>query len=407
MAGPLVGIRVLDLSRIVAGPWATQCLADLGADVIKVERPGKGDDTRSWGPPFFEAAGAEDERMAAYYMAANRNKRSVAIDMTLPEGQNVLRQIAAESDIVVENFKVGGLEKYGLDYGALSEINPGLIYCSITGFGQTGPYSDRPGYDFLVQGLGGMMSITGERDDLPGGGPQKTGVATADLFTGLYGVIGILAALHHREKTGEGQHVDMSLLDTQVSVLGNQALGYLLSGDEPGRMGNAHASIVPYQTFATKDGHVILAVGNDSQFARFCVAAGAAELAEDVRFKTNPNRVKNRAVLIAEIDELMCECTTDAWIDLLEAHKIPCGPINGMKRVFENTQVQARGMQRTIERSMGTPVPTVASPIRFSKTDIEYKMPPPKLGEHTEAVLEEVLKLSAEERALLMDQLSA
>lgn len=407
MAGPLKGIRVLDMSRIVAGPWATQCLADLGADVIKVERPFEGDDTRTWGPPFFDEAIAEDERMAGYYMAANRNKRSIAIDMTQPDGQDVLRNIVVESDIVVENFKVGGLKKYGLDYDALAKINPGIIYCSITGFGQTGPYSDRPGYDFLVQGLGGMMSITGERDDLPGGGPQKTGIATADLFTGLYGVIGILAALHHREKTGEGQHIDMSLLDTQVSVMGNQALGYLISGVEPKRMGNAHASIVPYQTFATKDGHLILAVGNDSQFARFCVAAGVAHLAEDARFKTNPDRVKNRTALIEILDERISEHTTDTWIDILEAHKVPCGPINGMERVFKNVQVQARDLKRTIDRDGGTSVPTIASPIRFSKTEIEYRMPPPKLGEHTEAVLDEILKLSAEDRMLLIKKLTA
>ncbi|WP_262694069.1 CaiB/BaiF CoA transferase family protein [Kordiimonas aquimaris] len=406
MAGPLSGIRVLDLSRILAGPWATQCLADLGADVIKVERPGVGDDTRTWGPPFFEDVYADGGQTAAYYMSANRNKRSIAIDITGIEGQAVIRRIAQESDIVVENFKVGGLEKYGLDYKSLSKINPGLIYCSITGFGQTGPYSERPGYDFLVQGLGGMMSITGERDDLPGGGPQKTGIATADIFTGLYGAIGILAALQHRHKTGEGQHIDMSLLDTQVSVMGNQALGYIVSGNEPKRMGNAHISIVPYQAFASRDGHVILAIGNDGQFVRFCKAAGEHGLAVDERFKTNPDRVKNRTALIPIIEDIMIGRTTDEWISLLEEHNVPGGPINGMKRVFDDVQVQARGLAQEIVRNGEAPMPTIANPIKFSKTEIEYRLAPPKLGEHTDAVLEEVLKLSPAERAALVQKLN-
>lgn len=407
MAGPLAGIRVLDLSRILAGPWATQCLADLGADVIKVEKPGAGDDTRTWGPPYFEDAAADDGQTAAYYMSANRNKRSIAIDITSGQGQEIIRQIAVESDIVVENFKVGGLKKYGLDYASLSNLNPALIYCSITGFGQTGPYSERPGYDFLVQGMGGMMSITGERDDLPGGGPQKTGIATADIFTGLYGAIGILAALQHRNKTGEGQHIDMSLLDTQVSVMGNQALGYLVSGKEPHRMGNAHISIVPYQAFATSDGHIILAVGNDGQFVRFCKAAGEHGLAEDTRFETNPDRVRNRETLIPLIDGIMQKRTTDEWIALLEENNVPCGPINGMKRVFENPQVISRKMAREIPRSGSTNVPTIANPIKFSKTAVEYRLPPPKLGEHTESVLEEVLKLSLEERSALLERLKS
>lgn len=401
MAGPLKGIRVLDLSRVLAGPWAGQCLGDLGADVIKVEKPGSGDDTRSWGPPFFASSIDEGETMAAYYMSANRNKRSIAIDITLPEGQALVKQLAAESDIVVENYKVGGLKKYGLDYAGLSAVNPSLIYCSITGFGQTGPYKDRPGYDFLVQGLGGMMSVTGERDDLPGGGPQKTGIATADVFTGLYGVIGILAALHHRAQTGEGQHIDMSLLDTQVAIMGNQALGYLVSGNEPRRMGNAHISIVPYQTFASRDGHIILAVGNDGQFARFCEAVGRTDLSADPRFQTNPARVTNRLELVPILEDILLTRTTDEWVALLEAHTVPGGPINGMKRVFENEQVVARALRIDLPRGNGETVPTIANPIRYSKTKIEYDRPPPRLGEHTREILDEVLKLDPAEKAKL------
>lgn len=399
MAGPLKGVRVLDLSRVLAGPWAGQCLGDLGADVIKVERPGSGDDTRSWGPPFFESSVEPGESMAAYYMSANRNKRSITIDITKADGQELVKRLAAKSDIVIENFKAGGLAKYGLDYAGLSAVNPGLIYCSITGFGHTGPYKDRPGYDFLVQGLGGMMSVTGERDDLPGGGPQKTGIATADVFTGLYGVIGILAALHHREKTGEGQHIDLSLLDTQVAIMGNQALGYLVSGREPGRMGNAHISIVPYQSFASRDGHIILAVGNDGQFTRFCKAVGREDLSADERYCTNPGRVRNRETLIPEIEAIMKTRTTDAWVALLEANTVPGGPINGMKRVFENEQVVARDVKVDIERGNGESVPSIANPIVYSGTEIKYDRPPPKLGEHTDEILDEFLGLDDSEKA--------
>lgn len=406
MAGPLKGIQVLDLSRVLAGPWAGQCLGDLGADVIKVERPGSGDDTRSWGPPFWESDVEPGETMAAYYMSANRNKRSIAIDITKPDGQELVRLLAAECDIVIENFKVGGLGKYGLDYDGLSAVNPGIIYCSITGFGQTGPYKDRPGYDFLVQGLGGMMSVTGERDDMPGGGPQKTGIATADVFTGLYGVIGILAALHHREKTGEGQHIDMSLLDTQVAIMGNQALGYLVSGNEPKRMGNAHISIVPYQTFASSDGHIILAVGNDGQFVRFCAAVGCEDLSADVRFATNPERVRNRDALIPILEEIMVTRTTDEWVALLEANTVPGGPINGMKRVFENEQVVSRQVHKKIDRANGESVPTIASPIAYSKTKIDYDRPPPKIGEHNDEILNEVLGLDDSEKARFHSVLS-
>lgn len=401
MTGALDGIRVLDLSRVLAGPWATQCLADLGADVIKIEKPRVGDDTRSWGPPFFESKAEPGERMAGYFMSANRNKRSVAIDITKPEGQEIVRLLAAECDILVENFKVGGLKKYGLDFESLNKVNPGLIYCSITGFGYSGPYKHRPGYDFLVQGLGGMMSVTGERDDLPGGGPQKTGVATADVFTGLYGVIGILAALHHREKTGEGQHIDMALLDTQIAIMGNQAMGYLVAGKEPGRMGNAHISIVPYQAFASKDGHIILAVGNDGQFARFCAAVGRKDLAEDERFRTNPARVENRETLVPIVAEIMCTKTTDEWVRLLEENTVPGAPINGFKRVFEDPQVQARGVRKELTAANGDQMPTIASPIWLSKTPVAYRSAPPELGADTQAVLDEILKLSPEEQERL------
>ncbi|MBO6506659.1 MAG: CoA transferase [Kordiimonadaceae bacterium] len=398
MAGPLKGIKVLDLSRVLAGPWAGQCLGDLGADVIKVERPGAGDDTRSWGPPFFESEATPGESMAAYYMSANRNKRSITIDITQPAGQELVKRLAEKSDIVIENFKAGGLAKYGLDFAGLSTVNPGIIYCSITGFGHTGPYKDRPGYDFLVQGLGGMMSVTGERDDLPGGGPQKTGIATADVFTGLYGVIGILAALHHREKTGEGQHIDMSLLDTQVAIMGNQALGYIVSGNEPKRMGNAHISIVPYQSFASSDGHIILAIGNDGQFARFCTAVGREDLSADERFITNPGRVRNRDALIPEIEAIMKTRTTDEWVALLEANTVPGGPINGMERVFENEQVVSRNLHVEIERANGEKMPSIASPISYSSTKVEYHRAPPKLGEHTDEILDQVLGMSDVEK---------
>lgn len=403
MSGPLKGLRVLDLSRVLAGPWATQCLGDMGADVIKVERPGAGDDTRIWGPPFYESTVTPGEKTAGYYLSANRNKRSIELDITSEAGQHAIRQIALESDILVENFKVGGLAKYGLDFESLSALNPRLIYCSITGFGQTGPYAARPGYDFLVQGLGGMMSVTGERDDRPGGGPQKTGVATADVFTGLYGVIGILAAVHHREKTGEGQHIDMALLDTLISIMGNQAMGYLVSGNEPKRMGNAHTSIVPYEAFASSDGYVILAVGNDSQFASFCKTVGRPELAEDPRYKTNVSRVVNRDDIVPIVQDIMRTRSTDEWVNVLEQNNVPCSPINGMERVFQDPQVIAREVQASVKRSDGESIPTIASPIRFSKTPVEYHRAPPRLGEHTAEILKEIKGLSDEERRALLD----
>lgn len=388
MAGPLKGIRVLDLSRILAGPWSTQCLADLGAEVIKVERPEGGDDTRSWGPPFFDDAG---EPVSAYFMCANRGKRSVALDLASVEGQDLVRQLAAHCDILVENFKVGGLKKYGLDYDSLKGVNPGLIYCSITGFGQEGPYADRPGYDALIQALGGLMSITGEPDGAPGAGPQKVGVAVTDLFTGLYSTIGILGALHHREKTGEGQHIDMSLLDTQVAVLANQSMNYLVSGDEPKRLGTAHPSIVPYQAFETLDGHIVLAVGNDNQFARFCKACGLEYLAADARYQTNPARVENRDTLLPVVAARIKQDTTDDWIRILKEANVPGGPINTMARVFDDAQVKARGLALELEGPGGASMPSVANPIRYSKSAIEYNKAPPALGADTEAVLRELL----------------
>ncbi|TNE63870.1 MAG: CoA transferase [Alphaproteobacteria bacterium] len=398
MAGPLSGIRVLDLSRILAGPWATQCLADLGADVIKIEKPGEGDDTRTWGPPFFEAG---ENRLSAYYMCANRGKRSVTVDMTKAEGQAIIRRLVEQSDVLVENFKVGGLKKYGLDYDSLKAINPGLIYCSITGFGQTGPYKDRPGYDLLIQGLGGLMSITGEADDQPGGGPQRAGVAVTDLFTGLYSTVAILGALHHREKTGVGQYIDMALLDTQVAVLANQGSNFLVSGKAPKRQGNSHPTIVPYQSFQTRDGYMILAVGNDGQFARFCRAAGMPALAEDERFRTNPSRVGNRAALVPIVAGIIAGRTTDEWVKILEEANVPGGPINTIDRVFEDEQVKARGIALGLKAADGSVLPSVANPIRYSETPVAYDKAPPALGADTDAVLQELLGLSDAELALV------
>jgi len=397
MAGPLQGLRVLDLSRILAGPWAAQCLADLGAEVIKIENPKGGDDTRTWGPPFFDNEG---EAVSAYYMCANRGKQSVTIDMSCPDGQLLIKQLAAKSDILVENFKVGGLKKYGLDYSALREINPGLIYCSITGFGQTGPYKDRPGYDLLIQGLGGLMSITGEAETVPGSGPQRAGVAVTDLFTGMYSTVAILGALHHREKTGEGQHIDMSLLDTQVAVLANQGSNFLVSGNAPRRQGNSHPTIVPYQSFQTKDGYMILAVGNDGQFVRFCNAAGMSGLATDERFKTNPLRVKNRDVLVPLVASIIAGKSTDEWVVILEEANVSGGPINSIDRVFADEQVKARGLALSLEQTHGgSAMPSVANPIRYSNTTIEYQNAPPMLGEQTDDVLCRILNITKEDLA--------
>lgn len=387
MAGALSHIRVLDLSRILAGPWAGQILADLGADVIKVERPGPGDDTRGWGPPWIKDDQGQDTSVAAYYLCANRNKRSITVDITQPEGQDIVRRLAAQSDVVLENFKLGGLKQYGLDYDSLKAVNPRLVYCSITGFGQDGPYAPRAGYDFLIQGLGGLMSITGRPDGEPGAGPMKVGVALTDILTGLYATNAVLAALAWREQSGEGQYIDMALLDVQVACLANQAMNYLATGSNPRRMGNAHPSIVPYQDFPTADGHMILAIGNDGQFARFCEVAGRPELAADVRFATNRARVENRAELIPLLNEITATRTTAEWIAQLEARAVPCGPINGLAEVFADPQVQARGLAVKMPHPEAGEVPLVASPIRLSKTPVEYRRAPPLVGEHTDEIL--------------------
>jgi crotonobetainyl-CoA:carnitine CoA-transferase CaiB-like acyl-CoA transferase len=385
----LNGLKVLDLSRVLAGPWASQMLADLGADVVKVERPGSGDDTRAWGPPWLQDTEGRDTQDAAYFFCANRNKRSVAIDMATLEGQRLLQRLAAEADVVLENFKVGGLRPYGLDHETLCARHPRLIYCSITGFGQTGPYAGRAGYDFLIQGMGGLMSVTGRSDAEEGAGPQKVGVALTDVMTGLHAAIGILAALHHRERTGLGQHIDLALLDVQVAALANQAGNYLISGQVPGRMGNAHPNIVPYQDFPTADGDMVLAIGNDGQFARFCAVAGRAEWATDVRFATNAARVAHRTALIPLLRQTTVMRTTAEWIRSLESQAVPCGPIHRLDEVFADPQVQARGLRVELPHALAGVVPGVANPIRLSATPVVYRTAPPQLGQHTEAVLAE------------------
>lgn len=385
----LAGVRVLDLSRVLAGPWCTQTLADLGADVIKIERPGSGDDTRGWGPPFLRDRAGGETGESAYYLCANRNKRSLAVDIASSAGQAVIRRLARDCDVVVENFKVGDMARYGLDADSLRTADPRLIYCSITGYGQTGPYARRPGYDFAMQGLGGLMSVTGERDGLPGAGPQKVGVAVADLFTGMYATVAILAALRHRDATGEGQVIDMALLDAQVAMLANLGSQYLVGGSVPHRMGNGHPSIVPYQAFETADGHVILAVGNDGQFARFCAIAGHPEWADDPRFTRNADRVRNREALVPLIAGVMQRRGRAAWLAALEAAGIPCSPVNGIDEVFADPQVRARGLQVNIDHPEQDALPMVASPLRLSATPVRYRRAPPMLGQHTEDVLRE------------------
>lgn len=397
MSGALSHIRVLDLSRVLAGPWAGQMLADMGADVIKVERPGAGDDTRGWGPPWLKDEQGAETPVAAYYLCANRNKRSITIDMTKPEGQALIRRLAAESDVVLENFKVGGLKQYGLDYESLKAVNPRLVYCSITGFGQDGPYAPRAGYDFLIQGLGGLMSVTGRPDGEEGGGPMKVGVALVDILTGLYATNAVLGALAWRERSGEGQHIDMALLDVQVACLANQAMNYLATNNNPKRLGNSHPNIVPYQDFPTADGYMILAIGNDGQFARFCEIAGAPELAADERFATNRARVENRATLVPLLKKLTVERNTADWIRALEAKAVPCGPINTLADVFADPQVQARGMKVTMPHPVAGQVPLVASPMKFSATPVDYRLPPPMLGEHTDEILAGTLGMSADD----------
>ena len=405
----LDGIRVLDLSRVLAGPWCTQTLADLGADVIKIERPDSGDDTRGWGPPFLKDAQGRDTAEAAYYLGTNRNKRSVTCDISQPAGQALLRELVTLCDVFVENFKVGDMARYGLDYPSLKSLNPRLVYCSVTGFGQTGPYRERAGYDYAVQGMGGLMSITGERDDLAGG-PQKVGVAVADLFTGMYATVAVLAALRHAEKTGQGQAIDMALLDTQVAMLANLGANYLVSGNVPGRSGNAHQNIVPYQVFETApaiDGskdHIILAVGNDGQFTKFCDVAGQPELAQDVRFARNQDRVRNRAVLVPLLETMMKERTKPAWLAALEAAKVPCGAINDLAEVFADPQVQERGMVDRWQHPLDPSLRLVASPIKLSVTPVRTELPPPLLGQHTAEVLQGLLRRSAAQLAGLKIQ---
>ena len=393
--GALSHIRVLDLSRVLAGPWCAQNLADLGAQVIKVERPGAGDDTRHWGPPFAKDPNGQDTTESAYYISINRNKKSITLDISTPEGQAIVRDLVKTSDVVIENYKVGQLAKYGLDYLSLCAIKPNLIYCSITGFGQSGPYQHRPGYDFILQGMGGFMSITGEADHLPGGGPQKAGVAIVDLFTGMYASSAILAAVIHRDRNGEGQYIDMALLDTQVAMLANISSNYLCSGVSPHRWGNAHPNVVPYQTFQTSDSWIIVAVGNDSQFRNFMKAGNREALADDPRFETNPARIEHRAALIPLLAEMVKEKTKAQWITLLEAAGVPCGPINNLQEVFENEQVIARGIEMHVPHPTAGTMKLVASPMRLSKTPVEVRMPPPLLGQHTDEVLRDELGMSA------------
>ncbi len=397
MAGPLSHIRVLDLTRVLAGPWCGQNLADLGAEVTKVERPGKGDDSRAFGPPWIKDAAGNDTAEAAYFVCANRGKQSVTLDLSKPEAQQIVRRLAAQSDVLLENYKVGDLARYGLGYEDLSKENPGLIYCSITGFGQTGPYRDRPGYDFMAQGMGGLMSVTGERDDLPGGGPQRVGVPIVDIMTGMYASIAVCAAIAHRAVTGKGQYIDMALLDTQVAFLSNQGMNYLATGEAPVRLGNTHPNIVPYQTFRTSDGAIILACGNDNLFRKFCEVAGCAELATDARFATNGKRVENRTVLTETLDAVFAKRSTKEWVSALEGAGVPNGPINDLKQVFEEPQVVARGMRIEVPHPTAGKVPMVASPMRFSATPITYEVPPPTLGQHTAEVLAKRLSMSAED----------
>jgi crotonobetainyl-CoA:carnitine CoA-transferase CaiB-like acyl-CoA transferase len=399
----LSGVRVLDMSRVLAGPWTGQLLADLGAEVIKVERPGVGDDTRGWGPPFLRDRAGRETRESAYYLSANRGKRSITLDISRPAGQAIARELAERSDVLLENYKVGDLARYGLGYEALRACNPRLIYCSITGFGQSGPYRGRAGYDFMIQGMGGFMSITGERDEEPGGGPQKAGVAIADLMTGMYAAVGILAALNERHASGLGQYIDMALLDTQVAWLANQNMNYLIGGEPPRRMGNAHPNVVPYQTFPTRDGDLILAIGNDAQFARFCEAAGVPELAGDARFGNNSARIANREACVSAIAAAIRTRTTADWIAILEPLGVPCGPINRLDQVYAHPQVTHRGLRIEVPHPLSGTVPMVANPIRYSRTPLQYDRAPPLLGEHTEEVLRELLGKSEEEIAALRE----
>jgi crotonobetainyl-CoA:carnitine CoA-transferase CaiB-like acyl-CoA transferase len=402
MSGPLHGIRVFDLTRILAGPTCTQLLGDLGADVIKIERPGAGDDTRKWGPPYVKGKDGKDTRESAYYLSSNRNKRSLAIDISRKPGQALAKRLIAKCDIMLENFKLGDMAKYGLAYADLAKDSPRLIYCSITGFGQTGPYAPRAGYDMLAQGLGGIMSVTGE----PDGPPLKVGVGISDIMCGMYATSAILAALHHRDKTGQGQYIDLSLLDTQVAWLANVGLNYLTSGSVPTRVGNEHPNIVPYNVMATSDGHVILAVGNDGQFAKFCGFAGEAALAQDTRFITNEQRVLNRRDLYELLDEVMRRKTQNEWVEGLARLGVPCSPVNSIDQVFTDPQVRSRGMRIALPhpQSAKGDVDLIGNPIKYSATPVDYRRAPPYLGQHTDEVLAELLKLSTAEITALRDQ---
>jgi len=403
MNSPLTGIRVLDMSRILAGPWSAQTFADLGAEVIKIERPGTGDDTRSWGPPFVKDRAGNETDEAAYFMSANRGKKSLTVDIAEPEGQAIVRELAAKSDILLENYKVGGLARYGLGYDDLKRINPGIIYCSITGFGQTGPYRERAGYDFMIQAMGGIMSVTGEADDRPGGGPQKIGIALTDVLTGLYTTIAALSALRLRDETGEGQHVDMALFDVTAATMANQALNFLVTGNAPGRLGNAHPNIVPYQAFATSDDYVIVAVGNDAQYGRFCEVGGRPDLAADERYSSNALRVQNREELVPLIEEMMRAKTRAEWLSELEAVGVPCGPINNLAQLFDDPQVKARGTRMDLPHPVAGTVPQVANPIKYSNAELAYGQAAPTLGQHTEEILTGLLGKKPDELAKLRD----
>lgn len=402
--GPLAGVKILDLSRVLAGPWATQALADLGADVVKVERPVHGDETRAWGPPYLKDRNGADTSESAYYLCTNRGKRSVAVDITATEGQRLLRELALQSDVLVENFKVGTLQKYGLAWDQLAPLHARLIYCSITAFGQTGPRARDAGYDAMIQGMGGLMSVTGLPDGEPGAGPQKVGVAVADLMAGLYAVGAITAALYEREKSGVGQYIDLALLDTQVACLANQALSFLVSGVAPARCGTAHPTIVPYQAFATADGYLMLAIGNDGQFARFCEAAGASELAADARFGTNARRVTHRDILVPKVAALLRRHGTRHWLEILSAARVPCGPISDVAQVFEDPQVVERNLTLSLPHPRAGRAPGVRNPLRYSRTPLEYGLAPPLLGQHTDAVLSERLGLDEREVQRLRDR---
>jgi crotonobetainyl-CoA:carnitine CoA-transferase CaiB-like acyl-CoA transferase len=399
--GPLRGITILDLSRILAGPWATQALADFGAEVIKIERPDTGDDTRSWGPPYLTDKDGRETSESAYFLSTNRGKRSVAVDFSQPDGRDIVRRLAERADVVVENFKVGGLARMGLAYADLAPLNRQLIYCSISAFGQTGPQAAMPGYDAMIQGMGGLMSVTGRPDDEPGGGPQKTGIAVSDLMAGMYALAAILAALYERERSGVGQYIDVALLDAQVAWLANQGLNYLATGRAPTRHGNAHPNIVPYQSFLTHDGHLMLAVGNDRQFECFCEVAGRTDLARDPRFATNAARVAHRDRLVPLLEDLIKVRTTRNWLDALGGTGVPCGPINDIAQVFEEPQVKSRAMRLDLPHPTAGTVPGIRNPALFSRTTLEYREPPPLLGQHTDAVLESRLGMTAEELAAL------